>query len=1778
MQSSNLLSVIESRYPPEVGARITAALRQDDLIWNALDDEEFCQRALDADRNVAMFWTPANLGLIALGMDAQADSLISNSAAAVDAGLRQQAAKMFEEVTKRGIKPASLREAALLALALRERLRMTGNWNGVANELLYSSVEAKATSGRIWRTALACLYGLVPEPRDLIATLLKARDTGAAADWMVHILLTLPLDDASRSERLVQYLADVPTVRQIEVLKIVQLRAGDGLTNRAAAALLSGHPMFTAFRMKIDLDQATPEVLSNRILTLQQLAIFNQLAGSPAQAEACLRLARATMNYWLAGMDLQSLNIDGVELEAGDIQNESLSDRIFALLPTSKRMEAELGTLVVQKPLKKIAFEQTEAPMDNPMTLLGKALAIQRGTDSELAQEVGRRAAAGFLRVMTEDTRPFLGDFVYTWNPMSFIKGLETLDLKAEAADCAEVALGVRPTDPDLLTALTQLLLDTGKYSRAKKAARLAVTLIPGSLDLRRKLAFADEKAGDWESAYYHRKDCLQCKNGNSASDKLLFARSAIHAARPVEAAQICQEILVADPDHAGAQGWLGMAMAKMGKREQAAAHLEKATLLAPEVADWWLMLSDMYKQAGERRQAHESLRAAVMAAPEAGEVYAALADLLLEDGLSSEALPYLKRADDLLQDDEKIALRLSKVYHQLGHLADARFVAEKLRHKWSAAPDLAYEYAVIAGEQGDASAAIPALEVAVRSELVQPEWMLTYAQILLDDQGHEVEPTQREVQYEQAEHMLTKVLDSQPNNYHGRLMMADVLRRKGSYEKALDLYQTLAEEPEIEQDDQLWRIQRGLGLTALALNMIEPALASIKDAAMRQPGRLELQQDLAKAYMAAILPQDAINAAENALEIAPHDLRNLDWYADAMSKLGQPTRAEDALRMAVELSPDNMDLRLRLAQVQMQNGDQARARQTLSGVANESRAVTETLRQAAYLYIRMDDLPSALECFEKAASRTVQPGADLMFDLAKLYDQLGKPVEALEAIQKAAISSCKDAKVFVFQASLLSRNNRIQAAQASLEKALKLAELEPEAKRKPLEGEIYREISASQMRSGNLSSALLTAEKALERVPGDLRLRAQTAKLALSLLQIERARRLSTLLDDQSTHTQIVADLAMIHAEAALELGEFGEAAKAWETAVQNRTGDPWLTAIESRLLGRNGDWVRAANLARKAVQASETASYPNEQLVWIGKSAAEAGLWKEGIKLLDTFRRESPSEPLGAFEFARALILAAERKRDCDVLASSAHRPDPSTLVVDAHAQVKASLEEVGQFCPSPDVNRWLIRGELAFAPSAQVIKDFSRLAATPDDTAAIVRALRETGNWPAAALAAQQHPQFPEVQFQMCIGYMDEDPELGYEIATDLVGRQPHHPLLQALRAKLAEKSDKSFEALDALTSAVGMWPEESAWQAKLGELAYEAGEHQSAIRAWKAAVQFQPTNPEYNLALGRAYLAVGEFNAAVSALDRASNLSPGSAEGWLDLAYAHKMNGNLAEAMEAAQHASDVDMTDVRGVLLSSEISREMGEAEMAGEYARLAIRREPKNPDAVLALSKALTQQGLQREGLEEIESHLAELPASMPLLFERAQLVYRLNGAAAASSLLMKLTQSYPDEPEVLALLARVQLESDDIKGAERSAFRSLRLDPNQPELSLMLGKLQRKSGQLDQAVHLLSETIRTRPETIDAYLELGQTYQERREHAAALEVYRRAMHAAPKDPRGYYQAALIFKDSKDYASAEAMLQQAAKLDPNDLPARRQLIAVMALNLIHKSQEANTAV
>jgi tetratricopeptide (TPR) repeat protein len=190
---------------------------------------------------------------------------------------------------------------------------------------------------------------------------------------------------------------------------------------------------------------------------------------------------------------------------------------------------------------------------------------------------------------------------------------------------------------------------------------------------------------------------------------------------------------------------------------------------------------------------------------------------------------------------------------------------------------------------------------------------------------------------------------------------------------------------------------------------------------------------------------------------------------------------------------------------------------------------------------------------------------------------------------------------------------------------------------------------------------------------------------------------------------------------------------------------------------------------------------------------------------------------------------------------------------------------------------------------------------------------------------------------------------------------------------------------------------------------------------------------------------------------------------------------------------------------------------------------------------------------------------------------QRAKLMASQRGPVAALPLIQSLATANPQNAEILGLLAQAQADCGDDKAALKTVSDALTIQPLLPELNLLMGKLQHGQGQLDHAVHFLTTALENDPTLIEAYLELARTYQERREPAEALLIYEAATKVAPIDYRPFLAAALMLRDGKDYVGAESLLRKAADLAPEDINIRRQLGAVITLNLIHNSQEASTA-
>jgi hypothetical protein len=71
-------------------------------------------------------------------------------------------------------------------------------------EMMVGPVHSAEALAAAWRTPLACLYGMVPDPGDMIANLVSSDERWPAFAIISHVLLTNQVDPAERRDQFVR--------------------------------------------------------------------------------------------------------------------------------------------------------------------------------------------------------------------------------------------------------------------------------------------------------------------------------------------------------------------------------------------------------------------------------------------------------------------------------------------------------------------------------------------------------------------------------------------------------------------------------------------------------------------------------------------------------------------------------------------------------------------------------------------------------------------------------------------------------------------------------------------------------------------------------------------------------------------------------------------------------------------------------------------------------------------------------------------------------------------------------------------------------------------------------------------------------------------------------------------------------------------------------------------------------------------------------------------------------------------------------------------------------------------------------------------------------------------------------------------------------------------------------------------------------------------------------------------------------------------------------------
>ena len=210
------------------------------------------------------------------------------------------------------------------------------------------------------------------------------------------------------------------------------------------------------------------------------------------------------------------------------------------------------------------------------------------------------------------------------------------------------------------------------------------------------------------------------------------------------------------------------------------------------------------------------------------------------------------------------------------------------------------------------------------------------------------------------------------------------------------------------------------------------------------------------------------------------------------------------------------------------------------------------------------------------------------------------------------------------------------------------------------------------------------------------------------------------------------------------------------------------------------------------------------------------------------------------------------------------------------------------------------------------------------------------------------------------------------------------------------------------------------------------------------------------------------------------------------------------------------------SDVRVLLLGSDVARVAGKADLAREWAEQALALDARNAQAELYLGNALREQG----------------------------------NLADAREALLRACALAPDYAAAFNNLGVVCREIGDSAAAIEAYERAIEIDPHGNSVRANRGNALRDVGRFVESLACYQQLLKETPNDPDLHYGLGNTYKENAEFAKSIEAYRRGLLIAPEHHDMRVNLSLQFLLDGQLAEGWDMYEDRFKRPKRPVPSR----------------------
>ena len=400
--------------------------------------------------------------------------------------------------------------------------------------------------------------------------------------------------------------------------------------------------------------------------------------------------------------------------------------------------------------------------------------------------------------------------------------------------------------------------------------------------------------------------------------------------------------------------------------------------------------------------------------------------------------------------------------------------------------------------------------------------------------------------------------------------------------------------------------------------------------------------------------------------------------------------------------------------------------------------------------------------------------------------------------------------------------------------------------------------------------------------------------------------------------------------------------------------------------------------------------------------------------------------------------------------------------------------------------------------------------------------------------------------------------------------LLQKQPNSADTHMALANLLNRQGKGEQALAEMQKAISLAPDRGDAYLALAALQNQASQFDSAEASYKKAVALNGNDTGPRLALAAFYQSRSRYAEAEQLVQQVIAANPQDTDSRAELVKIYLSEGKRNEAEAFLKQVKQDFPNNSAGYRMLGDYYYEIQDYDKAvAEYQSLH-QDHPKD----LQVSKNYIQLLILKDRIDEAnklnESLLKARPKDDECLVYRGEIQLRQGKAKDAALTLQDVASSSPGLAVAHYQLGLALAQTGDVDRAASEWHQAVQLAPDMLDGYVLLARYDMQKNDMSGLEEVATKIIGLRPNAPDGYAQRALSLMQRKQFAAAEEDARKAIQVAPQSSAGYMQMGNLKKLQANFGEAESWYRQALSREPNSPDV---LGALMSVYLLEKHPE-----